>query len=120
MPEKLWADVVELATRFGMNPICRNMGLSYGALKTRMDKRPGQQHPVPKPHPEPAVSPASQPQPMTPTFVELGGDSFLSGIQAGPVLEVSTPDGVRMVLRLPAGSSLDLASLMTAVLGCRG
>jgi len=39
---------------------------------------------------------------------------------AGPVLEVSTPDGVRMVLRLPAGSSLDLASLMTAVLGCRG
>jgi len=124
MPEKLWADVVELATRCGMNPICHSMGLSYGALKTRMDKRLGQQRPAPKPQPELAQNPAPRskpkPQPMAPTFVELGGDSLLGGIQAGPVLEVSTPDGVRVVLRLPAGSSVDLACLMTAFLGCRG
>jgi len=124
MPEKLWADVVELATRFGMNPICRSMGLSYGALKIRMDKLLGQKHSVPKQHPEPdlrpALKPNPKPQPMAPTFVELGGDSFLGGIQAGPVLEVSTPEGVRVVLRLPAGSPVDLAGMMTAFLGCRG
>ena len=57
---------------------------------------------------------------MAPTFVEIGGDSLLGRIQAGPVLEVSTPDGMRIVLRLPSGSSVDLASLMTAFLGCRG
>ncbi len=123
MPEKLWAEAAELAVRFGMSPICQNMGLSYGALKTRMDKHSSQQHPAPKPHPEQtlihALPPRPKPQPMAPTFVELGGDSLLGGIQAGPVLEVSTPDGVRVVLRLPTGSSVDLASLMTAFLGCR-
>jgi hypothetical protein len=124
MPEKLWVDVVELAKRFGMNPICRSMGLSYGALKTRLDKCSGPQQPTSKPRPEPILSPVPQPKPkvqaMAATFVELGGDNLLSEIQAGPVLEVSTRDGVRVVLRLPAGSSVDLASLMTTFLGCRG
>ena len=55
MPEKLWAEAAELAVRFGMSPICQNMGLSYGALKTRMDKHSSQQHPAPKPHPEQAL-----------------------------------------------------------------
>jgi hypothetical protein len=118
MPEKLWAEAAELASRFGMNPICHHMGLSYAALKTRMDKRLSLKPSVPKQNPAPQPKP--KPQPMAPTFVELGGDSLLVGLQAGPVLEVSTPDGVRVVLRLPAGSSVDLASLMTAFLGCRG
>lgn len=123
MPEKLWTEAAELASRFGMHPICHHMGLSYAALKTRIGKLPVQ-HVATKPRPEPKQHPAPQskqkPHPMAPTFVELGGDSLLGGIQAGPVLEVSTLDGVRVVLRLPTGSSVDLASLMTAFLGGRG
>ena len=118
MPEKLWAEAAELASHFGMNPICHHMGLSYAALKTRMDQRLSLKRSVPKHHPTPQSKPKLQP--MAPTFVELDGDSLLGGIQAGPVLEVSTPAGVRVVLRLPAGSSVDLASLMTSFLGCRG
>ena len=114
MPEKLWAEAAELASRFGINPICHHMGLSYAALKTCMGKRHGLKPSVSKQHETP------QSKPMAPTFVELGGDSLLGGIQAGPVLEVSTPDGMRIVLRLPSVSSVDLASLMTAFLGCRG
>jgi len=124
MPEKLWHEVLELASRFGMNPICRSMGLSYGSLKARMDKGLGQPQASPAPRSEPSLVPAppSMPkqQPMAPTFVEFGADNLLGGIQAGPVLEITNPDGVRVVLRLPAGSSIDLASLMTALLGCRG
>jgi hypothetical protein len=123
MPENLWTEAAELASRFGMNPICHYMGLSYAALKTRMDKRLGQR-PAPKPHLEQALiqapPPKPKPHPMAPTSVELGGDSLLGGIQAGPVLEVSTPCGVRVVLRLRTGSSVDLASLMTTFLGGRG
>ena len=40
MPEKLSAETAELASRFGMNPICHHMVLSYAALKTRLGNRP--------------------------------------------------------------------------------
>jgi hypothetical protein len=123
MPEKLWTEVLELAARFGVNPIRQIMGLTYGTLKARLEKEHGHTRPAPKPqtelclHPLPTSKPNQHPVP--PAFVELGGSHLLGGIQAGPVLEVSTPDGVRVVIRLPVGSSVDLASLMTSFLGGR-
>jgi hypothetical protein len=64
--------------------------------------------------------PVPPPKPQAPVFMELGGDSLLSEIQAGPVLEVTSPDGMRLVLRLPVGITVDLASVMTTFLGCLG
>jgi hypothetical protein len=109
MPDQLWAEAAELASRFGISPVCQAMGLSYAALKTRMNPSAGRgQLPVPPP------------KSQAPVFMELGGESLLSEIQAGPVLEVTSPEGMRLVLRLPVGITVDLASLMTSFLGCRG
>ena len=124
MPGNLWSEAAELAQRFGINAICRHMGLNYTASKSHLD--PGQSprlqasKPTSKTVLKPTPKPTPKPVPKAPIFVELGADSAHGAAQAGPVLEVTSPSGVQIVLRLPAGNSADLGSLMTALLGCHG
>jgi len=108
MPEKLWTEAAELAARSGINPICQAMGLSYTTLKMRM---------TPGAAPRQASSPESSAKAFS--FVELRGESLLGGVQAGPVLEITSKDGVHLVLRFPAGSAVNLESLLASILGRR-
>ena len=61
------------------------------------------------------------PTPVRPTFVELGGDCVTDGgtVQAGPVVEVTHPDGGRLVMRLAPGSPVDAIGLLQSFLGRR-
>jgi len=97
MSEDLWSEAVSWAKHFGVNPVCRTLGLSYTDLKRRL----GTGHKVLR----------YCPDPVQPTFVELNGSNFLGDLQVGPVLEVTNPDGGRMLLRLPAGSLVDPCGL---------
>ncbi len=128
MPGNLWSEAAELAQRFGINAICRHMGLNYTALKSHLDPGQSPRLQASKPTSKSASKATSKtaskatpkPVPKAPIFVELGVDTALGAAQAGPVLEVTSPSGVRILLHLPAGNSADLATLMTALLACHG
>src|SRR3982750_4251401 len=59
LPEPLWAAAAELATRYGVHRIARELRLDYTGLKKRVE-----QHEQSKPKPAASVTPA---------FVELIG-----------------------------------------------
>jgi hypothetical protein len=53
-------------------------------------------------------------------FVELSGAQLLGlPVAAGPVIELSDGNGVRLTVRLQAGSTLDMAQLVEAFRGRR-
>jgi len=107
MPEELWSEAAGLARRLGVNRVCRALGLNHSTLK---------EHAVGG---EVAARPAQQlrPEPVRPTFVELDRKPAFGELSAGPVLEVTRPEGGRMVLRLPVGSVVDPCGLVATFLG---
>jgi len=98
MPADLWTEAAALARVLGVSPVSRILGLGYDALQQRA--RTGGAG-----------------------FVELSGAQLVAGASAadrGPVVEVAAPDGARLTVRLPAGSALDLGSLVVAFRSGRG
>jgi hypothetical protein len=104
-PAEIWSEAVEWARRFGVNPVCRALGLSFTDLQTRLGQT---RHEV-----------MQMPKPAVPTFVELEGTGFHADTPACPVVEVIGPDGARMVMRWPAGSAVDVGTLMASFLARR-
>lgn len=104
IPEALWAEATLLARRLGCYPVGQTLRLNYNELRRRVGMTPGPVTPV---IPEP------------PAFVALPGADFLGEEGPGPVVEVTRPDGGRMVLRWPAGSRVDPRELVAAFLGGR-
>ena len=108
MPTELWEEAASWTAKFGIHPVCKALGLS----QTRMNqflgpRRPMELHQVPTP--------------VRPTFVELSGGCFTDGgaPQAGPVVEVTSPDGGRLVMRLTPGNPVDAIGLLQSFLGRR-
>jgi hypothetical protein len=99
---EIWGEAVEWARSFGINPVCRALGLSYTDLKKRM----GQRHAV-----------REVPRAVQPTFVELQRSGFQAEGQGGPEVEVVRPDGARMVMRWPSGAAVEVGSLVASFLG---
>lgn len=103
MPAELWEEATGLARKHGIYIIARGLRLDYGALKKRVDD-------CPTGDAAESVGRAA--------FVELDAAQLLRATDGtGPVVELARPDGARMVVRLPGGASLDVASLAAAFCG---
>jgi len=103
-PAALWSEVVEWVRGFGLSPVCRALGLSYTDIKKRMGQA-GQIHLVAK-----AVE-------VEPTFVELDRQGLEPGSRGGPEVEVISPNGARMLMRWPAGATVDAGGIVASFLG---
>jgi hypothetical protein len=98
LPEPLWAAATELATRYGVHRIARELHLDYTGLK----KRVAQQG---RPKPKHAAS-------VTPTFVEVVGPA----VPVTPCrVEVESSHG-KLRFELPTMATTELVSLLRAFL----
>ena len=88
LPDELWAEAAGLAQRLGVNRVCLALGLSHTTLKKHVVGGQVATRPARRPRPE-------SPQPA---FVEMHPSRFLGDLPAGAVLEVTRPEGERMVL----------------------
>jgi hypothetical protein len=121
MPEELWKEAASWTSGYGIHRVCKALGLSQTRMNQFLEpRRPMELRQVPTP--------------VRPTFVELsldpgarmraqggGGDSFTGGgtAQVGPVVEVTSRDGGRLVMRLTPGSPVDAIGLLQCFLGRR-
>ena len=99
LPESLWAGATELATRYGVHRIARELHLDYTGLKKRVAQR---ERPKPK-----------RPASVAPIFVEWVGPAA-----AVPPfrVEVESSRG-KLRFELPAMATTELAHLLRAFLG---
>ena len=108
MPEHLWKEAADWASRCGRHVICQALGLSEKAMQKRLDA--GR-----------VMGLNRLTEAVRPTFVELAGDCFMGGpVPPGPVVEVTNPDGGRLVMRLAPGSAVDAIGLLESFLGRHG
>ena len=108
MPAELWKEAASWTAGHGIHRVCKALGLSQSRMNHFLEpRRPMELRQVPRP--------------VRPTFVEIGGDCFTDGGTplAGPVVEVTSPDGGRLVMRLTPGSPVDAIGLLQSFLGRR-
>jgi len=98
LPEPLWAAATELATRYGVHRIARELRLDYTGLKKRVE-----QHERPKPKPAASV---------TPTFVEWVGPAAAVTLCR---VEVESAHG-KLRFEMPMMATTELVSLLRAFL----
>jgi hypothetical protein len=103
MPAELWEEAAVVARELGVRPVQRALRLNYESLRRRTEE----------------ASPRRGGE-AGGEFVELSGAQLLGlPVAAGPVIEVSDQDGIRLTVRLGAGSTLDVVGLMEAFRGRR-
>lgn len=107
MPIELWKEAASWTSKYGIHKVCQALGLSQTSMNKYLEpRRPMGLREVPRV--------------VRPTFVELGGCFMEGGTpQAGPVVEVTSPDGGRLVMRLAPGSPVDAIGLVQSFLGRR-
>ncbi len=104
MPAELWDEATVLARELGVHPVQRALRLNHESLRRRV---------------EDGTSPRDSAE-AAGEFVELSGAQLLGlPVAAGPVIELSDGDGVRLTVRLAAGSTLDVVQLVEAFRGRR-
>ena len=97
LPEALWAEATELAIRYGVHRIARELHLDYTGLKKRVEQQA-------RPKPKHAAS-------VTPTFVEVVGPA----VPVTPCrVEVESSHG-KLRFELPAMAPTELVSLLGSV-----
>lgn len=108
MPIELWKEAASWTAQFGIHKVCQALGLSQTSMNKYLEPRQ-------------PVGLRQVPKVVRPTFVELDGDCFMGGgaSQAGPVVEVTSPGGGRLVMRLAPGSPVDAIGLVQSFLGRR-
>ncbi len=104
MPAELWDEATVLARELGVHPVQRALRLNHESLRRRVEE---------------GTSPRGSAE-AAGEFVELSGAQLLGlPMAAGPVIELSDGNGVRLTVRLAAGSTLDMALLVEAFRGRR-
>jgi hypothetical protein len=94
MPEDLWKEATRLARAHGVSSISTALRLGYYGLRDRVEARK-----------EPNIAEER------PAFVEIGAPASL--IPSGCVIEVQSPEGRRMTIRV-CGAGVDLIGLLDA------
>lgn len=107
MPSELWEEAAALARSLGVGPVCRALGLGYASLQQRVRG---------------SSEPRALAAPQSGGFIELGRTPLVGAFPQGEgerslLVEVVATNGARLTLRLPAGSALDVAGLVTAFRG---
>jgi hypothetical protein len=98
IPEELWSEAVSLAREFGLKTIAQGLPLDYGALKRHLA--------------------ASSEE--APAFIEIAPAQAHAAAEPLPaVVEITRPDGARMVMRLPGLAPVDIAGLAASFCGGR-
>lgn len=98
MPAQLWAAATELARELGAYRVAQEVGVGYQSLKDRLgDEAESGSH-------------------ETDAFVEIDTASLfaLSPATVRGEVELSDTSGVKVVIRLGAGESVDVAALLAA------
>lgn len=98
MPAALWAEATELGRELGAYRVARDLGIGYQSLRDRLGDDG-----VDEPHKAPAFVEVS----TAPLF------AFTPAAGRGEV-ELSDASGVKLVIRLGAGESVDVAALVSA------
>jgi hypothetical protein len=93
MPAALWDAATALARERGVNPVRQALGLSYRSLQLRVAAPPTSEVPAPL------------------HFVDV---TPLVGASSEVVVDLTDAHGTRLSVRLPAGTSFDLAGVITA------
>lgn len=103
MPEELWAAATVLAGTQGCYRISRALRLSYETLKRRV---------------EATTANGREQGALLDGFVEVRGAEVGVGLSGnGPTVEVHHPGGAKVVVRLPPGAGVDLATLAAGMCG---
>jgi len=102
MPEGLWSAAVGLAQRYGVYRMARALGVDYGALKERAERAAGRDGD--------GTTFAG--------FVEVDVGELVGPVatperhgRVEAVVELSRPDGARMVVRLTGEAQFDVVGL---------
>jgi hypothetical protein len=102
MPAALWGEATVLARELGVHPVQRALRLNHESLRRRVEEAT---------FPRGSAEAAGE-------FVELSGAQLLGlPVSGGPVIELADGNGIRLTVRLAAGSALDLAQLVAAFRG---
>lgn len=103
MPVDLWDAAVALARAHGIYPIAHGLGLSYGSLKQRVEKRAKAQMG--------SVS-------VSTSFVELWpGQPALSTGPVGDYVEITNAAGDKLAIHLAVGNRIDVPALAAGFVG---
>ncbi len=109
MPKDLWAEAVALARSEGAYAIARDLELSYATLRKRLAQT--------------TTSEPSRPRRTNAAakgFVEVGGSELIGALAAGAsVVELTSSDGAKLVVRLSGAQALDVVALSKAFFGRR-
>jgi hypothetical protein len=108
MPDELWEAAASLAQDLGVSQVARALGLGYASLQQRVRSSSESQS---------AAKPVSGCG-----FVELHsaqplGAPTVGSHPGGVVVEVAGGEGTRLIIRLPASSTLDVVGLIAAFRG---
>lgn len=103
IPEQLWASAAKVAVSCGVSQTAIALGLSYCALKKRVDRASSKS--------APARKPAS-----TPAFIELA-DSLPLACTGECIADFENPDGAKMRVHLKGGDDPDIIALARSFWG---
>jgi len=107
MPAALWETAVALARDHGVYAVARGAGVAYSSLRRRLLDSG---EPLARAELPAAAGPAA--------FLEIGPLGLLGpSAPPGPVVEVARADGARLLIRLPAAATLEVAALVAAFSG---
>lgn len=99
MPEPLWAAAAQAARTWGIARVASELNVGYAGLRRRVG--------------------AGLPERLDAGgFVEVTGADLVGGpLAGGTVIEYARPEGGRLTITVPAGSSVDVLALVTALRG---
>jgi len=91
MPPDLWSEAAQLARQHGVHPVAKALRLNYEALKARGYG-------------------SKKKRRAPPAFVEL--EPLPSFPSPGSTVEVQSPGGAKMTIRLAGGATVDIVALI--------
>ena len=111
MPEELWKDASGFARKLGLYRVSRALRVNYGGLKRRLRAS--------APLGVVSRTRARAASVSRPDFIELSGPAPFAALSEAPagsdaMVEVVTPDGTRLTIRVKGATSAHVAAWVSA------